>query len=62
MGNALYTFFLALLQRLPRGEAGSTAVEYSLILMLISIVTIGSMIAAGASVEAYFTQAELALQ
>lgn len=45
-----------------RDQRGTVAVEYGLILMIISIVAIASMIALGASVDGFFTAASNGLR
>lgn len=45
-----------------RDEKGTVAIEYGLILLIISIVAIASMIALGASVNGFFTNASNGLR
>lgn len=45
-----------------RDEQGTVAIEYGLILLIISIVAIASMIALGASVNTFFSNASTALR
>lgn len=40
-----------------RSQEGTTAIEYGLVLLIISIVAIASMIALGASVDGFFQSA-----
>lgn len=47
---------------LIRSEEGTVAIEYGLILLIVSIVAIASMIALGASVNGFFTSASVGLR
>lgn len=43
--------------RFWRDESGSVAIEYGLILSLITVLLIGSMVAIGGSVNSFYTNA-----
>ncbi|MFW0777009.1 MAG: Flp family type IVb pilin [Rickettsiales bacterium] len=51
------SYIKSILFRLAKDNAGTVAIEYGLIVTIISVIAIGSMISVGGSVDGFFTSA-----